>query len=474
MRATVTDALIAAVFTVASLYALRGLDLGFGNWAAVVTTVPLAARRRYPLATFLVIVIAALLTKNHATDITFMAIVFAGYSAAVHSRYRGAALLSLTPVGLIIAVVFWSAQSLGRAGLEKVTLRNSTLVVPEPVRGSSFADLPGLDSVAEGGPLRVAGLLIMVSLVSVAVVGAVIYAGDRIRRLQAEHEEATRRAVERERARIASELHDVVTHNVSVMIVQAGAARQVLADSPGKARTALLAVEASGRAAMTELRHLLGLLNPALTSGAATPGTAVAGTVAGRTVAGRTVAGRTVAGRRAADSAQTGPASLAADEDLRPQPGLDQVGPLIDRVTAAGLPVELHIGGERRELPPGLDLAAFRVVQEALTNVLKHAGSSPTSIRLDYRDTYLMVDVADGGRPPLGSAPPVAVPAGAGRGLLGLRERVALYGGEMDAGPRPGGGWRVRVRFPLDPPSGMYRIRRAAAAAVTPTTAEPQ
>ena len=168
--------------------------------------------------------------------------------------------------------------------------------------------------------------------------------------------------VELERARIASELHDVVTHNVSVMIVQAGAARQVLARPPGQARAALLAVEASGRAAMTELRHLLGLLSPA---------------------------GRRIG--RARRTADAGPAAAAG-------PGPAPV---------ARRPGRRHRAARRAarrsdvppELPPGLDLAAFRVVQEALTNVIKHAGKPRTSVSLDCRDGDLVVEVADVGPP---------------------------------------------------------------------------
>jgi signal transduction histidine kinase len=113
------------------------------------------------------------------------------------------------------------------------------------------------------------------------------------------------------------------------------------------------------------------------------------------------------------------------------------------------LPVQLEVSERRYELPPGLDLAAFRVVQEALTNVLKHAGPTHTSVRLDYGESTLMVDVADNGR--TSPAPAATIPAGTGRGLIGLQERISLYGGELDAGPRPGGGWRVRARFPVDP-----------------------
>jgi signal transduction histidine kinase len=197
--------------------------------------------------------------------------------------------------------------------------------------------------------------------------------------------------------------------------VQAGAARQVLTESPAEARAAMLAVEASGRAAMTELRHLLGLLSPANAVG---------------------------------DAAGTPDRVLPAE--LEPQPGLAQLRGLVDRLTAAGLPIDLRVGELPHELSPGLDLAVFRVIQEALTNVLKHAGKPATTVRLGYEDGHLVVVVSDTGRPIRAAAP--AVPAGGGRGLIGLRERIALYGGVLEAGPSIGGGWTVRARFPVDPP----------------------
>ncbi|HWN00738.1 MAG TPA: histidine kinase, partial [Streptosporangiaceae bacterium] len=264
-------------------------------------------------------------------------------------------------------------------------------------------------------PARFTALLVLVPTAAVAVGmrGWRQRAGDsaeRLLRVEAEHEAQTRRAVEAERARIAGELHDVVTHNVSVMVVQAGAARSVLASSPEQAREAqtaieaLLAVEASGRTAMGELRHLLGLLAPA-----------------------------------------------DGDEAvLVPQPGAGQVPSLVERVRAAGLNVELSVTGAR-DLPPGVDLAAYRVVQEALTNVIKHAGAACAAVALEYRPDDLLITVTNDGRPGPGS------PGSGGRGLIGLRERIGLYGGELDAGPRPGGGWRVRATIPLEGPARMGR-----------------
>jgi signal transduction histidine kinase len=126
---------------------------------------------------------------------------------------------------------------------------------------------------------------------------------------------------------------------------------------------------------------------------------------------------------------------------------------MIGRVVTAGLPVQLHITGKPRDLPPGLGLAVYRVVQEALTNVIKHAGKPQTEIRLTYQPAALVVEVADDGRPipAAGPAPDAGVPRGVGMGLLGLRERVALYGGELAAGPRPDGGWLVKATMPAEP-----------------------
>lgn len=328
------------------------------------TTAPLAFRRRYPATAFGVIFAAVLVAHDHVTTVTFGAVIFAAYSAVLYSRFRWAALLAVGTGAVIATAAF----------------PNTTPQVPA----------------------RFTALLVLAPTAAVAVGmrGWRQRAGDsaeRLRKAQAEHEAQTRRAVEAERARIAGELHDVVTHNVSVMVVQAGAARSVLDSSPDDAREALLAVEASGRTAMSELRHLLGLLAPA-----------------------------------------------GGEEDLLvPQPGVARVPALVERVRAAGLSVELSVTGAR-DLPPGVDLAAYRVVQEALTNVIKHAGPSRAAVVLEYRPDDLLITVTDDGHPVTGPGGP------GGRGLIGLRERIGLYGGELDAGPRPGGGWRVRARIPVE------------------------
>jgi signal transduction histidine kinase len=213
-----------------------------------------------------------------------------------------------------------------------------------------------------------------------------------------EHREAAAaRAVAEERRRIAREMHDVVAHSVSTMVIQAGGARRILARDPGRAVEAAVLIERTGREALQEMRHLLGVLH----------------------------AGEDLA-------------------ELAPQPTLMGLQALVERSHAAGLPVRLRIEGDRCELPSGLDLAAYRVVQEALTNALKHGGGS-ADVLVRFGDDELCLEIADAGGG-AGSAPRVE---GGGHGLLGMRERVRVFGGELQAGPRAGGGYLVAARLPL-------------------------
>ncbi|RVX41245.1 histidine kinase/DNA gyrase B/HSP90-like ATPase [Nonomuraea polychroma] len=267
---------------------------------------------------------------------------------------------------------------------------------------------------------------LLVALVSACAVagwlGVALVRARRLRRraleergwlLERERESAARAAVEGERSRIARELHDIVSHNVSLMVVQAGAAREVLATMPGEAEQALRAVEGAGRDAMTELRHLLGLLAPS----------------------------------------QSGEDEPYGGE-LSPQPGLSRLSALVDRFAFAGLPIEVRISGAPRPLPAGIDVTAYRIVQEALTNALKHGSGVQAQVTVRYAEHYLRVEVLNSGPSVLtGDAPASADQRdGAGRGLVGLRERVAVYGGDLDARRRLGGGFRVRARIPLDRP----------------------
>jgi signal transduction histidine kinase len=214
-------------------------------------------------------------------------------------------------------------------------------------------------------------------------------------RLAREQELETRRAVAEEQARIARELHDVIAHNVSVMVVQAAAARDVYDLDPAKSREALGAIEATGREAMTELRRLLARVRPD-------------------------------------DGERRGP-----------QPGLGRLDGLIEQVRAAGLPVELRIDGQPCPLPPGMELSAYRIIQEALTNTLRHAHAARAAVTVRYGADDLVVEVDDDG---LGDVSP---PTHCGRGLIGMRERAALFGGSLETGARNGGGFAVRARLPL-------------------------
>jgi len=239
--------------------------------------------------------------------------------------------------------------------------------------------------------------------------------------LERERASAAGAAVDAERARIARELHDIVSHNVSLMVIQAGAAREVLASMPAETETALRVVEEAGRSAMTELRHLLGVLAPS-------------------------------------QSGEDDPDGTGGGTELSPQPGLGRLSSLIDRFAFAGLPVEVRVSGEPRPLPAGIDVTAYRVVREALTNAIKHGGGAKTEVMVRYADRSLRVEVLNSGPSVLSGGERAAGERdpdrrdGEGRGLLGLKERVALYGGDLDARRRLGGGYRVRARIPLDRP----------------------
>jgi signal transduction histidine kinase len=203
------------------------------------------------------------------------------------------------------------------------------------------------------------------------------------------------RAVAEERRRIAREMHDVVAHSVSTMVIQAGGARRILKRDPQRAIDAAALIERTGREALAEMRHLLGVLH-------------------------------------AGD----------ADPALAPQPTLHELDALAERSRAAGLPVALHVSGEAREIPAGVDLAAYRVVQEALTNALKHGGGH-AEVHVDYGERELRLTVADAG-----DGRKLGVQS-SGQGLRGMRERVRITGGELQAGPRAEGGFEVRAQLPL-------------------------
>jgi signal transduction histidine kinase len=233
---------------------------------------------------------------------------------------------------------------------------------------------------------------------------------ERAARLEREWDAQAQIAAATERARIARELHDVIAHNVSVMVVQADGAGYALDSNPAQARQALQAISRTGRQALSEMRRLLGLL-------------------------------------RSGDS-RTG---------MAPQPGLGQLRELVEQARTAGMSVSLTLDGPPRPLPEGAELAAYRVVQESLTNTRKHAGlAAAASVTLCYTDDELVVQVSDNGR---GAA---AHGDGAGHGLAGMRERVGMYDGTVTAGPLPQGGYQVTARIPAMP--ALARSRSGGAA----------
>ena len=390
--------------------------------AAAMTALPLAVRRVYPISAWLAIAVAILVIHPvYLPPVALGTAIFAAYSAVTHSRYRNLAIAAVAVVTFIVA---------------------GTL-------GNGLPRFPGrLTAVFAVLPAGLAGLGIRVLRRRLADSTA------RLSRAADEARAATERALAAERSRIASELHDVVTHNVSVMIVQAGAARKIMASSPADAEDALLAVEATGREAMTELRNLLGLLSPA-GDGADEDGDP-----------GVSLGAHFGAGGGADPGAGPAARPLVAAA-LRPQPGLGELDGLIRRVSAAGLPVTLAVRGEPRPLPPGAGLAAYRVAQEGLTNVLRHAGAASATVAVDWSES-LQITVGDDGHGGPGGAGP-------GRGLLGLRERLALYGGELEAGPRPEpeGGWRVRAVLPLTGPALPGAGASASASASAPEATAP-
>jgi len=357
------DAAMVVAFTLAAVAAGWPQHSGHGLATVPLVALPLAGRHRWPLTCFALLLLGVGLTGplSAAPAVLMLALGIGGYSA--------------------VGVTGRWPRIMAGAGTVSVLLL------------MHFSRTSGSSAVL---PVAAWLLALAVRLLWLRAQTAEQHA-EALRR---EHRAQQALAVETERARIARELHDVLGHNVSVMMIQAGAARHAVQGQP-EVSQALLEVEAAGRQAMSELRHLLRLLGP-----------------------------------DGSDSERDG---------LSPQPGLEHLDPLVDRICAAGLPVNLTVLGRVRSLEPGLDLAAYRVVQEGLTNALKYAGGAPTEVAVAYEPTGLSVTVRDRG----GSGGHEARD-GSGRGLLGLRERVALYHGQFQAGRLDDGGYQIHAYFPAE------------------------
>ncbi|MFE6824997.1 sensor histidine kinase [Streptomyces sp. NPDC057690] len=342
-------------------------------------------------------------------------------------------------VGLYVALYSAGAHADRAGGLR--------LALPAAVATGLFA-LFAIALHGRGSPQRVSDF-VLIHLVLVACWAV----GRSVRSRRAGEEERRRIGAEmataRERARIARELHDVVTHHVTAMVVQADAAQFLLADAPDRVAVGLGAISDSGRHALTDLQHLLGLLKASGDRPGDRPGGPAAGVPSSDSPA--------------PDSpAPGGPAPGEASYEADRGPGPGRLGDLVEQVRAAGQPVELTERGELRPLPPALELTVYRVVQEALTNALRHAPGHGTFVRVHHGHDVIEVDVTTEGAPAEPAVPaPRPLGGGGGHGLDGLRERVSVLGGELHAGAQPDGGFGVRVRIPAPAP--------AAAPAPAPT-----
>ena len=377
------DALLAALVTAISLpgpwitregYQFREPD-GMALFLTLLSSVPLAWRRRNSFAVFNIVLVAsvAAAVRNYGSASGGLAVVVALYTMAAHcDRRRSLAAAALSAVGV------------------------SVVLATSPVK------VEVADVVANYVVFAAAWILGDNVRVRRAYVAELEDRTERLERLRAEQ---AARAVATERGRIARELHDVIAHHVSVMVVQAGGARRIIDQEPGRAREALASIESTGRQALAEMRRLLGVL-------------------------------------RSDDD------GAAAADGRTPQPGIAALDVLVAQLRDAGLPVDLRVEGEPRSLDSGVDLSAYRIVQEALTNTLKHAGPAEAHVVVRYGRDDLELEIADDGR---GGAADTR--NGDGHGLVGMKERVSLFGGELRTGPRPGGGYLVRARLPAPAPA---------------------
>jgi signal transduction histidine kinase len=392
---TVADGLLAAGLTLLALpgalgtsvvYRQLGMDFRPPNALAVaimlVQTLPLAWRRRAPLLVLATVAAADFvnLLAGFRPTLAELGIYVALYTVAAHCSLRRSLL-----AGLAYA---FSAMLYG------IVYSGRYCYVTWQDWLTSYALLAAAWTLGEGQRRRRSNTASLEALNA---------------QLQRERDLKARWAVAEERARIARELHDVVAHSVSVMVVQAGAARRQLDGDPGQARQALGSIESTGRQALAEMRRLLGVL------------------------------------RRDGDD---GAAGNGAGE-LAPQPGLGDLDTLVSGAQEAGLEVALEVEGMPRPLAAGVDLSAYRIVQEALTNCIKHAGPARATVRLCFGRDELELQVSDDGRGVVGWYDPDREDGG--HGLIGMRERVAVFGGNLEVGPRPGGGFRVDARLPLEP-----------------------
>jgi signal transduction histidine kinase len=370
---TLVVALVGTGIAGAAVRVHHGVDgprgpLWFDVLAVLAMSLPLFARRRYPVGSLVAVGIAV------------------GASSFVDGR-------------VVTDNFVWFVQALGVCLLFGLMPKRAVSLAGLAFVLGVGAIVTRNDPAGHWGDLGWDGITFSIAWIVGFALGGKVREVDQAKELAAqaeqEREEQAVLAVADERARIARELHDVVGHSVSVMTVQASAVRRLLRPDQEKQLEALLVVEQTGREALAEMRRMVGVL------------------------------------RRPEES----PA-------LAPQPSLEQVDKLVTQARQAGLPVELLIEGETVQLPAGIDMTAYRLVQEGLTNAVKHAQATQAHVTVRYVDGHVEVTVSDNGNGVGGGD-------GSGHGLLGIRERISVYGGELEAGPQAGGGYRLRARLPL-------------------------
>ena len=384
-----TDILITLAFAalaLLNLYVNWGTSSQLSSIYAILLTLlvilPLAFRRRYPLGVLIFMTLAV--------------IIFRAFSIP-ESPFINYSLL----------LAFFNAGAYGQPHFRNWVRSLSFLLVIGLLTYSIFFQQSGPDVPTQTILYQLSVVLLNVFLFAAAWwIGEVFRTRDqrelelqeRTRQLEKERDENARRAVMDERVRIARELHDVVAHHVSVMGIQAGAARRILKQQPEKANDVLSQIEASSRQAVAELQRLLGFL-------------------------------------RAENQV----------DDISPQPGLKQLDVLVKQMRLTGLAISVKIEGEEIPLPPGVDLSAYRIIQEALTNTLKHAGPVNADVTICYLRDAVELEIKDNGKVPESETDKESK----GRGLIGMRERVSLHGGEFQTGRLPEGGFTVKAKLPL-------------------------
>jgi signal transduction histidine kinase len=420
-RWDVVTGILLAGGTVLSALLARSAGLGMEELApsqgeefawALAVALPLCLRRRFPLAVLVVCSIAFIGMQSRfvsESTVSSICLFMALYTAGAWGRERR--ITSAVRIVIIVIMFCWLAYA---------------------VSTTAWSDADHLDSLPKDtGPLpaRTAAVIYTTGINILFFAAAWAFGNaswtqsrqraelaERNRELQMERDANARRAVIAERVRIARELHDVVAHHVSVMGVQAGAARRVLSRNPELAESTLTSIESAGRSAVEEMHRLLGVLRE---------------------------------GEPGEDEAA----------DRSPAPGLDQLDVLVAQTRAIGPAASLTVVGEPRAVPQSISVSLYRITQEALTNTVRHAGASRVDVRLRYLERGVEIEVVDDGRGRLtgqypsvagnGSADGNGTISGSGLGHVGMRERIAMHDGQLEIGPRPDGGYRVRARFPI-------------------------